>query len=291
LFTPPQEIPSQLAELGQSGDAFGGANALFSAIAGALLIWAGWLQRKSLIEARNVNTRQTFETTFFELLTLTRELESRFKREIRRSSTTPTRSAPLNRRTKIARSALQLTHNMQVLPELRGNDALSAWAAALMECVHANRAEVKEEDLMRLVTTYFHDQIYVHNSGSFGPYFRTLYQTFKLIDQTEMQFTDKTRYAKIARGMISEDAVLLLAANAAAPVGTRFKIYLRKYGLLEHMNPTYKKQLGRSLLKYIGAKSFLRHDVALNPETLKLFVGSQAYAPNVVPTPSGRPLY
>lgn len=45
--------PPGVAELGQAGDSFGGANALFAAIAGALVFWAGFVQAKSLKEARD----------------------------------------------------------------------------------------------------------------------------------------------------------------------------------------------------------------------------------------------
>ncbi|WP_175538188.1 putative phage abortive infection protein [Mitsuaria sp. PDC51] len=288
----PTEPPSRLSELGQAGDAFGGANALFSAIAGALLIWAGWLQRRSLIEARKVNARQAFETTFFELLTLTRELESRFKREVKEPASIFARRPPLNRRTKYVRDrSTRSERPFQMPPEVRGSDALSAWAVALMEFSAANGAAVPEEDRLRLVSTFFHNYIYLPNSGSFGPYFRTLYQTFKLIDQSPMSRIEKERYAKIARGMVSEDAVLLLAANAATPAGHRFKVYLRRYALLEHMNPTYKRALRASLLKYVGASSFLRHPGAIRPETLNKYTGAQAYSEDLLPLTAGQRLY
>ncbi|RYD64286.1 MAG: hypothetical protein EOP84_32880, partial [Verrucomicrobiaceae bacterium] len=80
-----------MSEIGQSGDAFGGANALFAALAGALVLWAGIVQNQALKEAklatglataaydnqRDANRRDQFSTTFFQMLTLSRQLVER----------------------------------------------------------------------------------------------------------------------------------------------------------------------------------------------------------------------
>lgn len=77
------------AEAGQTGDAFGGVNALLTAIAGSLVAWAGYMQylslRESRVEAkeeRKARQRQEFESLFFRMLDLSRELTNRIESSI-----------------------------------------------------------------------------------------------------------------------------------------------------------------------------------------------------------------
>ncbi|MEO7548908.1 MAG: hypothetical protein ABIT82_10830 [Ramlibacter sp.] len=51
-LAPDDQRGAYFSELGQTGDAFGGLNALMTAVAGALLAWAGYLQFRSLQRAR-----------------------------------------------------------------------------------------------------------------------------------------------------------------------------------------------------------------------------------------------
>lgn len=202
-----------VAEYGQAGDAFGGANALFAAIAGALVFWAGYLQAKSLREAqrayadeRRARQREQFEALFFRLLDLNRDLLARLET-----------SASTDR---------------------EGAAALDSWAASLvkmLESFYTPNAEVKAK---RLVTS-FQGAVYQAHPSALGPYFRVLFQVFKHIDEADLTPREKIQYANIARGQISEGAVLLLAANGLTTRGHRFIPLIERYGLLEHMHPKY----------------------------------------------------
>src|SRR5450830_559834 len=72
------ERGTMFTELGQTGDSFGGLNALLTAIAGALVFWAGYMQHLTLKQAREEAQKerasrqiQEFESLFFRLLELT----------------------------------------------------------------------------------------------------------------------------------------------------------------------------------------------------------------------------
>ena len=213
------EPPSKLTELGQAGDAFGSANALFAAIAGGLLVWSGWLQRRALIEARVVNQKQQFETTFFELLSMGRELEGRF------------RKADVSGKADRADPS----------PALQGHEALSDWALELDRRVQASVSlQDKSAIVLARIVTDFHDHVYDKDPGAFGPYFRVLYQTFKHVASSTLSREEKIQYANIARGQINEDAVFLLAANGLGNFGEKFIRLINRFGLLEHMNRTYR---------------------------------------------------
>lgn len=202
-----------VAEYGQAGDAFGGANALFAAIAGALVFWAGYLQAKSLREAqkayadeRQARQREQFEALFFRLLDLNRDLLARLEA---RTST-----------------------------DREGAAALDSWAASLVKMLESFYTPNDEVKAKRLVTSY-QSAVYRAHPSALGPYFRVLFQVFKHIDEADLTPREKVQYANIARGQISEGAVLLLAANGLTMRGHRFIPLIERYGLLEHMHPTY----------------------------------------------------
>ena len=74
------------AELGQSGDAFGGLNAALTGIAGVLVAWAGVMQhlmlkeaRSQAIEERRARKLQEFEGLFFRLLELSSSITNKLE--------------------------------------------------------------------------------------------------------------------------------------------------------------------------------------------------------------------
>lgn len=241
---PAQEQLSRLGELGLAGDSFGGLNALLSAVAAGLLTMTAWFQHTALKESRATNRRQALDTTFFELLTLTRGLEERFRRPFPQRLVGPNPYQLGGMRIEVHPPSPPAPP-----PDLVGADAVKAWASALARVIrgHTTPARTTARDQLRMLAEYFHQYIYKPHSGAFGPYFRTLYQTFKLIDGADIPEEDKVSYGKIARGLLSEDAVFLLAANAYGPYGREFIKYIEKFGLLEHMNPQYRDVVSLAL--------------------------------------------
>jgi len=214
-----------MAQIGQSGDAFGGGNALFAAVAGGLVFWAGFMQAKSLKEARAAYERQQFESTFFELLALTRVLLERF--ETNREDPSSARS---------------------------GAAALDSYAFGVDKAVKENVASSETLDVARKLVRTF-SAYYRGHPSAFGPYFRSMYQTFKLVADSSLSPHDQTRFANIARGQISEGAVFLLAMNGMTELGFNVIPYIEKFGLREHMHRQY-------LARYKPAFRLAYHDRA-----------------------------
>lgn len=225
-----------IAQIGQSGDAFGGGNALFAALAGALVFWAGYLQAKALKEARVAYAHQQFESTFFELLKLTRELQERFK----------------------TTSGFRIDGLSSVAVERVGPEALDSFAASIW---HTFRAQTQPaptyEDMARALVREFATSTYGSNPSAFGPYFRSLYQTFKHVAESQLNDDDKKRFANIARGQISEGAVFLLALNGLTDLGFNFIKYIEEFGLLEHMHRKYLATYRPALLVGYHERAFL----------------------------------
>lgn len=228
------------AEAGQTGDAFGGLNALMTAIAGALVAWAGFMQYLSLSEARaeadaerDARRRQEFEALFFRMLDLSRDLISKIEFRINR---------------------IQAESGITSTEPRTGAAALDKHAARIFE---ESKDEAASEAALLELVTMFRRRVYDTNAASFGPYFRLLFQIFKLISESPLDHGEKIRYANIARGQLSEAAVLLLALNGLTEVGHPFIRYIEEFGLLEHMLKKYRERFDKHLLLGYRRRAFL----------------------------------
>ncbi|MGA0610655.1 putative phage abortive infection protein [Caldimonas sp. KR1-144] len=233
---------ASLAGLGQVGDLFGGINAVFAASALVGVFWAGMLQRATLLETkralqaeqrelreeRQFRTRQQWEATFFQLLTLVRDVAAGVT-------------------TKVGAD------------ERVGFRALNSMAHTLMD-----RALVKKdptpEEALEMGLSWYVKQTYRNHPSALGVYFRTLYHLFKQIEAAPDEVlpeVEKVRFATIARAQISDGAVLLLAFGGLTKSGAGFQALIEKYGLLEHMLDRYQAAWKEGLLLVYQPHAFL----------------------------------
>jgi hypothetical protein len=230
------------AEIGQTGDSFGGFNALLTAIAGALVAWAGVMQHQTLkqakldaMEERNHRKRQNFESLFFQLL----QLSSSVTNNIERSRTVKSLGV------------------QDATERVSGSRALDSYASSIFKALpETSRRETPDAFLNRLVEKFLLD-VYDRKPSAFGPYFRLLFQTFKHIAESGLAEADQVRYANIARGQISEGALLLLALNGLTPVGYKFASLIEKFGLLEHLHRRYRAAYAGSLFTGYRPRAFM----------------------------------
>jgi hypothetical protein len=230
------------AEIGQTGDSFGGFNAFLTSIAGALVAWAGVMQHQTLkqakldaMEERNHRKRQNFESLFFQLLQLSSSVTNNIER---------------NRTVK----SLDV---QSVVERVRGSRALDSFASSLFKALpEVSSRENPDAFLNRLIERFLLD-VYDRKPSAFGPYFRLLFQTFKHIAESGLPEADQVRYANIARGQISEGALLLLALNGLTPVGHEFASLIEKFGLLEHLHRRYRAAYAASLSMGYRPRAFM----------------------------------
>lgn len=236
----PPRAPPSLSEyftrLGQTGDLFGGVNALFASIAAVGVFWAGALQRRTMLEARAAIAHQHFETAFFELLNLTREVLDRFEYEYSTSASAKNPSIDKKRTGFRALSALTVRKFPKDRAFIPGT--------------------LPRQKLQHLVNVYKQD-VYHQYPSALGPFFRVLYQTFALVDKSPLDPGEKVRYANIARGQLSEASVLLLALNGLTWRGRNFVPLIEQFGLLEHMHPQYLKLVKPILRLAYRERAFL----------------------------------
>jgi hypothetical protein len=225
------------AELGQSGDAFGGLNAALTGIAGVLVAWAGLMQRLMLkearsqaIEERRARKLQEFEGLFFRLLELSSSITNKLE-----TDPIPERSV----------RRLENRNSLEVRPPARqGAAALASFASSLSTAANRELPRLQQDrnaQLEKLVSLFL-TEVYDRKPSAFGPYFRILFQTFRHISESGLIPEEQVRYANIARGQISEGAVLLLALNGLTVDGYKFVPLIEKYGLLEHLHRRYKQE-------------------------------------------------
>ena len=216
---PASEVSDYFARLGQTGDLFGGINALFAAVAMVAVFWAGALQRRALLEARRSAQRQHFETVFFELLKLTREI-------IDRIEYMPKGSGRVE----------QSSERLRV-----GYSALNYLAFRYFGHRCAPSSSMSEAERAQWLVDQYKTKVFAKLPSALGPYYRMLFQTFDQVARAPLDEVDRIRFANVARAQMSEGAVLLLALNGLTWRGRRFVKYIEHFGLLEHMHPMYRR--------------------------------------------------
>lgn len=184
------------AELGQTGDSFGGINALLTAIAGALVAWAGYMQHLALKAARTEaqlerehRHLQEFESLFFQLIAFASSITERIEGP-RRSST------------QVIGNRIANASNEPPRPR-HGSRALDAFATLIYDSVTSGPDPLKREERLAALVQIYTTKVYDRHPSALGPYFRLQFQTFKHIAEAELSESAKVRYSNIARGQIS----------------------------------------------------------------------------------------
>lgn len=194
-----------LSTLGQTGDLFGGINALFAAFAFAGVALAAYfqyqtwkLQAEETQMARIEHIQQSFEPLFFKLM-------ERFE-----SVSEP------------ARIIFKQECGDVVIHGYKG---YRTSGAEIDQLGVAPRREV--------LAAYM--SVYERSTSTLGPYFRSLFQIFKFISKSKLSRDQKILYANIARANLSEFDVTMLGFNCMTGLGKDFVVYVEAYGLLKHV--------------------------------------------------------
>lgn len=198
---------TQLAQLGQIGDLFGGINALFAAFAFVGVALAAYYQHKAFKLQAEQHVRQSFEPLFFQLLQAHR--------------------APATLIAVNARATPDSTYALSA--------CMKVTRAAMDEAIfNSQRGDPTSPPPLHVVTRLYR-AFYSANDGELAPYFRKLYHLFKFIAHGDLRWDEKVRYANIARASLNKDELLLLLLNCASEEGAEFKPLVEGLGLLKHL--------------------------------------------------------
>jgi hypothetical protein len=203
-------------KLGQVGDLFGGLSAMFAALAFAGVAFAAYYQHLSLqllvdeskrVELRHART--SFEPLFFQLIS----------------------------RYHVPEYLLFQPFGSLDMPNaIPFPDAIQQVRRHLQKMNLFEKAVTKlavGEELTPLLEPYL--KLYRMNEGVLGPFWRSLYHVFKLIERSDLDEHSKVDYANIARATLNKDVVFFLALNCATEYGKEFKPFVERFGLLKHV--------------------------------------------------------
>ena len=208
---------------GVFGDMFGGANALFSGLAFAGLIYTILLQRRELglqrDELRLTRTettrqadqlakqsdtfdQQQFDSTFFQLVQLHASILSGIELPNVGSFRQAGRGAFVQFKAELG----------QALPEFRTRGT------------HR-----------KVAVQQAYERISAPGRTSLGHYFRNLYHIIKFVDGSRRTDAEKKQYTSFVRAQLSENETVVLFFNAQLARAAKFQPLIEKYALLEHL--------------------------------------------------------
>lgn len=226
-----------MAVLGQFGDSFGVLNGFFTALAFGFVAWNAMLQRstvdaqwaaleaqeRELVDTRSVLARQAFETTFFQMIRTVRELQD---------GLVDTRTG------------------------LKGADAVSRFAEQSLSAIGGGIIAPGDGEAKRkAIGEKYVNLVYLGNEASLGPYFRTLYHVFKLIDRQGFEEAVARDYSNIARAQLSAHTLTILATNCCSKHGVEFVKYVNGFGLLKHF--VHRELIGQLASGVYSQSAFL----------------------------------
>jgi Putative phage abortive infection protein len=207
---PASAAPTQLGELGQAGDVFGGVNALFAAFAFVGVGLAAFFQYRTFTLIEEQQKQQRFEPLFFELLKLTHE--------------------------KIPN---------KLLSTLKGQEGLGApqkvvedlYDVLILKCTSGKvpQALTVDRQVLNACLVFIYGPLYQRNEESLGPYFRSINLLLKRIHTSRLPLEERLGYVELVQIAIPEPMCLLLLLHMLIASNDEFSSLAQGYGLLKNL--------------------------------------------------------
>ncbi|WP_320709583.1 putative phage abortive infection protein [Enterobacter asburiae] len=212
-------------QTGTFGDSWGALTSVFSALGFFGVLWTLKTQNDSIRRVQKENNRKEindirrdFENSFFNMLNLLQVIINDMKVK--------------NKITK------------EVKAEGRGI-FLYFFKAFKSEMIRNGYFRVSNNDCEQLklkmvgVIGNQYSKHFQDKSQNLSHYYRFLFNTFKFIDDAEIDDESKKKYANILRAQISNYELIMLFYNSLSIDGEKFRCYFAKYEILYNL-PVYK---------------------------------------------------
>lgn len=219
------------SKIGAFGDFFGGIVGSFWAFTGVLLFYSALKdQRKDFEINRNAFQKQ------IEALKLQTEEFS-----LQRDELKATRKVAIEQAKTQKQQRLESTYFS--LLELYSNVLISLNTSCQSKKFFKElRDELLEEftpsntpsENHQLTQSLYLKWFYKHKE-ELTHYFKTIYRIIKIIDESEIEDTEKYRYIKILRSQLSENEMLIIYYNSHSIYGEDLYKLILKYNLLKHL--------------------------------------------------------
>lgn len=231
------------AQRGTFGDMFGAANALFSGLAFATLIYTAWMQREELSLQR-----KELEATRAELSGQKQQLAEQ------------TKTFQLQRFEdsffSLLRTQADIVNAMDIVTTdgkvTKSRDCFGVWYRRL-RVAHSERGVYPDGQALQ-TTQAIYKSFYDSHQADIGHYFRHLYHIVKFVDEASIE--QKKKYVSLIRAQLSGNEHVLLFYNGLSENGIqKFKPLIEKYALLENM-PQSKLLMARLELPLYKADAY-----------------------------------
>ncbi|WP_186421322.1 putative phage abortive infection protein [Bosea sp. CS1GBMeth4] len=210
---------SQWQNLGARADLFAGiAGPLLSLLGFGGVLFTLYLQQKGLEEAQAesrklqaAQIRQSFEATFFRMLTLHNDIVSRMDLRDKESGD----------------------------EKATGRDCFRLFVEKLRKELRASIV-YPPENLSKSINEAY-AEFWRRNRHDLGHYFRFLFNLIRFVDGAHLPLLDgekgdpKQKYMKILRAQLSDGELVMLFYNMLSSPGYRFRHYSKKYELLDNL--------------------------------------------------------
>lgn len=209
---------SQSTELaGSWGDTFGGFNALFGALGFSAVLATLLIQAKAIRDQQRDQHYQRFDTTFFQLIGLIREVRS----EIRFSYSSDYRKANASKR---------VHHSMQ-----KGPDAVLSAVTELKYWLTTGRTAsgtYTRDEVGKIYTVRVHKRF----ESRLAPFFRLIYTVLdRLKHDQHLSDDEKARYGNLLRSQLTSHEISLMALNGTADVSKDLASLITEFHLLKYL--------------------------------------------------------
>lgn len=218
---------------GSWGDSFGPFSAIISALGTVLLVVTLAMQRKATASQADDLYKQRFESSFFELLKLLREIRSELTfRYSPQYIVSRDINAKRDQLDVLRFSDLRLVANQTEESYFKGHSAIDA-------AVREYRFFIKYVSIKRTSRELF-GSVYIEKmqprvEPSFSPYFRLVYTILdRLQGDKVLNDREKYSYSRLLRSQLTSHELSLLAINATSSVAKDMFDLLIEYRMLKY---------------------------------------------------------
>lgn len=206
-------------KLGARGDLFAGfVGPLLSLLAFCGVLYSIYLQRHDLAETQaesrrlqDAQIRQSFEVTFFRMLSLHNEIVN----------------------------GIDLRDKESGEEKATGRDCFRLFVEKLRKELRSSIVYPSEDPSKDIREAYA--EFWKRNRHDLGHYFRFLYNLIRFVDDAHLPLIGdeegdpKKKYMKILRAQLSDGELVMLFYNMLSAPGYRFRQYSKKYELLDNL--------------------------------------------------------
>lgn len=210
------------------GDSFGALNAFFGALGFAAVVTTLFLQGQALRQQQRDQHLQRFETTFFQLLALMREL----REDVVYRYSTRYREEKLESRMGAQKE--------------RGVSAISQ-AVTEIEYWRKKREYGSSPLGRKEIGDIYIDVVHKNYERQISPYFRIVYTILRRIsEERALSSAERASYGNLLRSQLTSHEIALAAFNALTPVANNFYDLIVEFRLLKYLpDGTLRKTLSR----------------------------------------------